>query len=37
MTDAPSPVAAAQLEELGIEVSAGTSSEDDDNDNLVMD
>ncbi len=37
MTDAPSPVAEKQLEELGIEVSAGTSSEDDDNDNLVMD
>ena len=36
MTDAPSPVAVAQLEELGIEVSSADAS-DDDNDNLVMD
>ena len=35
MTDAPSPVAVAQLEELGIEVSSV--AEEDDNDNLVMD
>ena len=37
MTDAPSPVAAAQLEELGIEVSSSESEADEDSENLVMD
>ena len=37
MTDAPSPVAVAQLEELGIEVSSSESEADEDSENLVMD
>jgi aspartyl-tRNA synthetase len=36
MTDAPSPVAVAQLNELGIEVSE-IDQQDEDNDHLVMD
>ena len=37
MTDAPSPVAVAQLEELGIEVSSSESEAEEDSENLVMD